>query len=186
MKSFTLVNPHIEGTCKKTFSAQDAHSASEKAWNSLSKYFNNSVPKFAFTLQEGGNHELHHFLVREKIQDGSVDYDISKYTVNAKNEENLKKNLTTLQKGGKKHHKHDDSSSSSDSDSDSSSEWYTENIYTKIKHSNIISKTAPIYYWAYDPLVYDLDYYYTPTFVAPLTPYVQIVNSVLPTTYVLY
>ncbi len=49
-KYYILVNPYIEGSMKKIFKADNSLAASKKAYESLSKYFNNQVPKFNFTL----------------------------------------------------------------------------------------------------------------------------------------
>ena len=61
--------------------------------------------------------------------------------------------------------KDDSSSSSSDWLDDSSDEHHT--------YKKSISY-QPIYHWWYDPYLYKLQKMYIPTFVAPLTPYVEI------------
>jgi len=49
-KYYILVNPYIEGSMKKIFKADNSLAASKKAYSVLSKYFNNQVPVFNFTL----------------------------------------------------------------------------------------------------------------------------------------
>ena len=49
-KYYMLVNPYIEGTIPKIFKADNSLLASKAAYDSISKYFNNQVPEFKFTL----------------------------------------------------------------------------------------------------------------------------------------
>lgn len=146
-----------------TFSGKDQMSAAQKAWDTLSSHFANNIPRFGFTLQSGGS--CHHFEVCEKINKSkSVDYTLNELEVSGTACKKMKTNLANRnkQQGGKKHKDDDDSSSTSDDD-----------LYTEIYMNNILRK-SPIYYWYYDPVVYSFDSYYIPTFVAPLTPYVEI------------
>ena len=81
-------------------------------------------------------------------------------------EKNQKKKNQKKKKQKKKKSKKDDSSSSSSDWLDSS-----ENIGYK---SEVVMTKEPIYYWWYDPHLYKLQKIYVPTFVAPLTPYIEI------------
>jgi hypothetical protein len=49
-KYYMLVNPYIEGTTAKVFKADNAMKAAKSAYETVSKYFNNSVYNFKFTL----------------------------------------------------------------------------------------------------------------------------------------
>ena len=71
-----------------------------------------------------------------------------------------------IQNGGKKNKKH--SKDSSDSSSDSDSEIFS------VSQTYIPSFNQPIYYWWYDPLVYNLNSFYIPTFYSYVTPIIEI------------
>ena len=49
-KFYMLVNPYIAGSTPKIFKADNSFTASKQAYESVSKYFNNEVPSFNFTL----------------------------------------------------------------------------------------------------------------------------------------
>jgi hypothetical protein len=49
-KFYMLVNPYIEGTISKVFRADNSFKAANMAYESISKYFNNSIHNFKFTL----------------------------------------------------------------------------------------------------------------------------------------
>ena len=53
--SYVLVNPHIEGSLKKQVQAKNSLEAAKNLYKNLSEHFNNSVPKFYFTIQKGGS-----------------------------------------------------------------------------------------------------------------------------------
>jgi len=172
MKSYKLVNPVIIGSFETSFNANDATSAAETFWKSLSPYITNNVPKFMFTLQEGGN--LHHFVVKESVRDGSkfADYSLDKIniTMSAKQQKTFLDKVAKLssmdQSGGKRKKRYeedDSSSSSSDSDDD----------YFNFAHLRKLNQ--PILYWSYTPTIYNTTTTtYTPTFNVPLTPYTQL------------
>jgi hypothetical protein len=76
-----------------------------------------------------------------------------------------------IQNGVKKNKKHNkNSSDSSDSSdlSDSDSEIFS------VSQTYIPSFNQPIYYWWYDPLVYNLSSFYIPTFYSYVTPIIEI------------
>jgi hypothetical protein len=181
MPKFQLINPYLKGDIDRTFSGKSQHDAAQNAWDSLSSHFTNNVPKFAFTLESVGDHSLHHFVVRERTRDNTVNYTLEelsspnqsilrKFT---KKISQLKKNKTFSDSdslaGGKrkktKKSKRDDSSSSNDSDDE---------LYNRMKTMVNNPYSSPILYWWYSPLVYNLDYVYIPTFTSPLSPYVEI------------
>jgi hypothetical protein len=140
-----------------------------------------------FTFQKGGsatgNGKLYHYKVTESRNDNEVNFKLREHQIN--DEERLRGFRARLeahhqkQAGGKKHHKSkkskkddssDDMSDSSDS-SDVSSDDYlmgTSNNYSR-----------SIYYWWYDPYVYNMESLFLPTFYSYVTPYVEL--AVLPT-----
>ena len=48
---YTLVNPYLKGEVKKTYSGKTLCSRN-KRYKTVSKYFNNSVSKFNFSIQK--------------------------------------------------------------------------------------------------------------------------------------
>jgi hypothetical protein len=175
MKSYILVNPHIEGSMGVEFKCNSAIEAANLAYNTISKYFSNNVPNFSFTLQKGGA-KFFHFDVKEKInKKDKIKFEI-KENLTINNIDGLLKfidNNESELEGGSKDKKHgkkykfdDDEDSSSSSDSDSDEDYY---YYHKP-----ITRNMPITYWSYYPYVYNLKKVYVPTFVPTVTPYVYI------------
>tara|TARA_X000000950_G_C13712890_1_gene576952 strand:- start:336 stop:893 length:558 start_codon:yes stop_codon:yes gene_type:complete len=180
MPDYYLVNPVIGGSLKTKFSGKNNLDAANEAYISLSKYFNNNIPEFYFTLQEitsdktqiGGGKitDYKNFLVKETKKKNEVSYRLVEYKVNNKNElkkfrAELKKLNNKFQLGGHKYDDLDDDILEDDSDS---SEIY----FPKVKRSTILSN--PISFWFYDPYVFRIKKYYMPTYVAPLAPYISI------------
>lgn len=169
MPQYRLINPSIEGSLQTTYNEKKPTDAAEKVWLTLSKYITNSIPKFAFTLEDDKG-KLHHYSVKEKmIGGGDVKFDIAQiHEIPSKHDTELKSRVNKFakQRGGKKHHD-DDSSSSSSSDDGF-------NALKLFKNKNTV---FPITYWWYDPLVYNYNTFYTPTFVAPLYPQYEIYTS---------
>jgi len=167
--TYKLINPYIEGDFMKSFSSTTPSEAASAAWEKMSKFFANNVPKFAFTLEDE-NKKLHDFVVKEsKNEDGMVKYKIAK-TENKMNEQQKKQFKDKLNKfveqkklkGGKKHRHDNDDSSSSD----------TDDVFKMLKYRNGYSN--PYYWWWYDPLIYNVNSLYIPTFVATVMPYIEI------------
>ncbi len=150
MKTYSLVNPSIQGELKTSFKASSSLEAANEAYNELSQHFANYLPVFYFSLEGGG--KLHHFQVEEKLNDESANYVLTPFKGTVKESEfSSKLRQLKKQEGGKHkkhHHKHDDSSSSSSS---SSSDYYRR-------------VSVPINSWWYYPNLYIVDgtYYYTP------------------------
>jgi hypothetical protein len=173
MKSYILVNPHIEGSVETKFKTKNADEAASLAYETISKYFSNNLPKFAFTLQKAGSDKFYHFNVSEKINKN----DKVKYEIKSNNSitavDGLKKFIETNEEnlnGGKdksKKYRFDEDSSESSSSSDSSDDDY----YYYYKPVN---RSLPITYWSYYPYVYSLRKFYVPTFVPTISPYVYI------------
>ena len=176
--TYVLVNPNIDGSISTSIKADNSVSAAKKAYKSLSKHFNNNIPKFHFTIQKGtkGSGKYYHFEVKERKEDDNVTFSIEKF--NIKNEKTqikkFEKKLNNFKNkinssGGKRSKKgkkdSDDSESSDYSDSDDA-------YYRRVRKYIPTNYNYPIYYWWYDPYVYNLDSFFVPTFYTPLTPYI--------------
>ena len=180
MPDYYLVNPVIGGSLKTKFSGKNNLDAANKAYTSLSEYFNNNIPEFYFTLQEvssdktqigaGKVSDYKNFLVKESKKNNEVTYRITEYKVtnNSKQLKNFRSKLRKLankfQLGGKI--KYDPDSEIFEDDSDS--EFY----FPPVKTSTILSN--PISFWFYDPYAFRIKKYYMPTYVAPLAPYITV------------
>lgn len=176
MKSYILVNPHIEGSIETKFKTKSSAEAANLAYETVSKYFSNNLPKFTFTLQKAGSDKFYHFDVSEKInKNDKIKFEIKENTA-VSNIDGLKKFIQTNEQeldGGKhsKKYRLDDSESSDSSSSDSNSD---DDYYYYYKP---INRSMPITYWSYYPYVYPNIYsrkLYVPTFVPTVTPYLYI------------
>jgi hypothetical protein len=176
---FKLINPLIKGDMETTFTGGSSIEVANKAYQNLSQYFNNYIPKFYFTLEDQDN-KFHHFYVKESRNGDNANYSIKSYNVKNKHEAELKKKvgeytessaqLSSEEQVGGKHHKDSSSSDSSDSDSDSDSKsWLDESSTDRLKY-----KVDPIVYWWYYPSVYRVRKFYVPTFVQSVTPILTI------------
>lgn len=146
-KYYMLVNPYIEGKTHKIFKASNSLKAAKQAYGAISKYFNNKVENFRFSMlklksdsikskksefsdldlakyAEGPDDALFsasnfsHFVVDEHVEkDGTVDYVINKFDGQTDNTKQLVENILQIQKKYKKLKK----SKKSDSDSSSKS-----------------------------------------------------------------
>ena len=175
VNTYVLVNPHIEGTFKSKVKADNSQEAANKLYTSLSEHFNNSIPTFYFTIQKGssGEGQLYHFEVKEKRKENEVTFKVESMKIRGleQAESQFKSKLENIKskrsmEGGKKRKhkkskKHD--SSDSDSDFDSSSDDYK-------KSKSYMPVNQPIYYWWYDPYVYNLSSVYIPTFYSYIAP----------------
>ena len=179
VNTYLLVNPHIEGNFNSKIKAKNSNEAANIFYKNLSQHFNNSVPKFHFTIQKGssGDGKYYHFAVKELRNNNEVSYKVDPMELSGEPEsmESFKSKLENFkskfnQDGGKKHkksHKHDsDDSDSSDWDA-SSDEFYR-------RARSYLPVNQPIYYWWYDPYVYRLDSIYIPTFYSYVTPYIEL------------
>jgi hypothetical protein len=127
-KNYMLVNPYIEGNIQKVFKADNSLNAAKMAYGAISKYFNNSIHNFKFTLlklksdavnseqinidlkQYGGSNNsrfntnnFSHFIVNEKLNsEGKVSFNINKFNGNVNNLSHLVNNVMRLQKKFKK------------------------------------------------------------------------------------
>jgi hypothetical protein len=175
---FRLVNPYIRGNVNLTFSGKNKFDAAKKCWGEISQYFTNNVPQFAFSMvdQKGG---MHHFMVKETQDGGYAEFQIGslpKKVAKAK-ETKLKNKINKFDKvmsGGDKKKDEEDDSSSSD-DYSVAKKFKDEYDYMlQQRYDWVVSKGQPIVWWWYDPFPYTIQTFFVPTFVAPLTPYVEI------------
>jgi len=177
-EKYTLVNPHINGKMETTFSGKTPLDAAIKSYNTLSKYFNNSIPKYFFTMQKvsdtkiggGRNNNYFHFKVSEKkVTNGKDKY--AEYVINPINIKKNNKEMTDFKKtlsgfinkqGGDYKYSDED-------------EWLDDE-YDKIKYKNTSLLISPISHYWYYPYIYRpvIKYWFTPTFTTPVTPRIQV------------
>ena len=175
-KTYKLVNPYIIGSMNTTFNAKSSMEAAKLAYENLSQYFGNHMPKFQFTLKRlsgdskvvgGSEKSFIHFEVNEKKgADDKVKYEINELETN-KNMKNFQQRLNKVanqhekqlekQHGGKKYVK----------DDSELSDYFDD--YEKPRKGPLVYEPI-VYYW-YDPFLYPtLDRWYVPTFVLPIQP----------------
>jgi hypothetical protein len=160
-------------------------------YKSLSEHFNNSVPKFHFTLQKGssGEGKYYHFEVKENREDDQVNFNIKPYAIQGEHEaiERFQSKLSEFktkmkQDGGKKKSKskskskkkNDDDSDDSDLDELDELDELDDSPVNIYKRAKSYLPTQPIYYWWYDPYLYRIDSIYIPTFYSYVTPYIEL------------
>lgn len=181
MKEYKLVNPFIAGTFVDTYKAKSVTNAAHDFWNQLAggKYITGSVPVFYFSLMNTENNDLFHFKVKEKRTGSEVNFSIDQLKEGIKNEDlfikkyndvkstlNINNNTSESEMSGGKRKRYDDSSSS-DSDSDEDLDDFFRYIRSK-------QTIRPIVYWWYTPSLYNIETVFTPTFVAPIAPPIQL------------
>ena len=179
VNSYVLVNPSITGQFKSEIKAKNSIEAAQKFYKNLSEHFNNSVPKFYFSIHKGqsGSGKYYHFEVNENKNNNEVDFSIQSYKVNNANMKKFSSKLESFknkiaQTGGKKkNHKPDDSESISSTDSDF--DFKSDNVYNTLR-TYVPVNNQPFYYWWYDPYVYNLNSLWVPTFYSYVTPYIHI------------
>lgn len=188
VNTYMLVNPHIEGNFNSKIKAKNSNEASNIFYKNLSEHFNNSVPLFHFTIQKGhsGGGKYFHFQVKENRTDDEVSFKVKKMDIAGDPEsmQSFKSRLDNFkakfnQDGGKKDKSRRKSSKYSkrdkdSSESDDSSDWdnSSDNFYRRAK--SYLPTNQPIYYWWYDPYVYNLNSLYIPTFYSYVTPYIEL------------
>ena len=188
VNTYMLVNPHIEGNFNSKIKAKNSNEASNIFYKNLSEHFNNSVPLFHFTIQKGhsGGGKYFHFQVKENRTDDEVSFKVKKMDI-AGDTESMQSFKTRLdnfkakfnQDGGKKDKSRRKSSKyskrdkdSSESDDSSDFDQSSDNFYRRAK--SYLPTNQPIYYWWYDPYVYNLNSLYIPTFYSYVTPYIEL------------
>jgi|LauGreDrversion4_2_1035121.scaffolds.fasta_scaffold51677_2 hypothetical protein len=179
VNTYRLVNPHIEGNFNSKIKAKNSEEAANIFYKNLSEHFNNSVPKFHFTIQKGssGDGKYYHFEVKESRTENDVSFKVNAMKLSGEGQsmESFKSKLENFkakfnQDGGKKHKK----TRKHDSDDSDSSDWdaSSDDFYRRAKQ--YLPVNQPIYYWWYDPYVYRLDSIYIPTFYSYVTPYIEL------------
>ncbi len=181
VNKYKLVNPYIKGEFESKVEAKNSIDAAKQFYKSLSEHFNNSVPKFYFTIQKGGSGKgkFYHFVVNEKRKNEEVDYNIKPFEIKDENRamknylsnfENFKGRYNGGAKQGRRSSKRSSSKRSSrrkddDSSSTDSSEYYRE----ATTYVPVVSQ--PFTYMYYDPIVYQVDTVFFPTFYSYNTPF---------------
>lgn len=171
MPNFRLVNPVVLGTIETSFSSPSPSSAAKQAWTTLSKYMENSNPRFAFTIQNMSGGQLYHYVVKETTKGKQVDFSIDSLDVNVPTKE-----ATALIKHAEKLYNQDGGAKDS-SDSSSSSDDSDSSVYEKVKLFKKKYGSTPISYWWYYPYIYSSDVtissVFVPTFNLYFNPIVE-------------
>lgn len=190
-----LINPYIEGTMPCIYKAENSFNAAQKAYESISQYFNNIVYNYKFTLlklssedantekinltQYGGSsnakkfntNNFSHFTVNENKIENDVKFSIFKFNGTVTDTQYLINNVTKLQQklnsqdGGSKHKKKHKKHKKHSKDDDSSSSSSSPDYYVKKKYFDPID-----FYYYYPPLYIDPALSYYPSFIPSLSP----------------
>lgn len=168
--SYHLVNPQIKGSLETSVKAENSVKAARKLYEGLSEHFNNNVPTFYFTIQKGssGKGKYYHFKVTEEKEGNEVNYTLEAYKVKdesskVKQFEGRKDQFLKNQAGGARKKSKADSEDIYDYDEADAVKTHVPSV-----------SYAPIYWWWYDPHIYQLEYVYVPTFYSYVTPFVEI------------
>ncbi len=154
--SYILFNPQVGG--KSIKSAQKTiNGAAEEIWSELSSNIKQYTPEFYFTIQEGGSDKLHHFKVKETLENSRVKYVLSKYNNKKISDKDI---ITGIKQDGGRKKRYDDSSSSSSDD-----EYLT--YPSKRRNDNGLTLT-------YYPTIYGVPNILLPTFTSTIYPYVSL------------
>jgi len=180
MTEYRLINPHIEGKFQKLYQGETPFDAAQNMWDNLSKNFTNCVPEFAFTLERVKDNKMFHYRVNESVKNSSVNYTITELDLDLsaakkkKFNEKLNEFKNKLQSGGKKDKRHKKRTSLVD-DEDESSTSESEGYDVWMLSTHTLYDTPISYFWYYpDFYQYSYDYYFIPTWVPSLSPYVII------------
>jgi hypothetical protein len=185
MTNYRLINPYVKGKMKNLFSGNTPEDAAQKTWNKLSSYINQNVPRFAFSLERINDKKKFHFMVRESINKGSVNYSLESLSF-ANSDKKLNKFLDKVEQfklkekqigGRKKRYEDDDLLDDDDDLPDLDDDDDLPDLDDDHKDMILqLYKTSvmPINYWYYNPIIYGIDYVFIPTFTVPLVPYVEI------------
>jgi hypothetical protein len=190
--TYKLVNPYVKGEFKKTIKAKNSIEAGKEFYKNLSEHFNNSIPKFYFSIQKGGSSKskYYHFEVQEKRKKSEVSYKLRPYNVPGNDEiESFVENFNKFkgrfnqQYGGadpKRRKSRRGSKSKTRSKTRSKPRSKADDLYDidydyddldyREDYSYIPTVSQPFYYMYYDPSVYKLDSFFIPTFYAYATP----------------
>ena len=190
--TYKLVNPYLKGEDFETkIDAKNSLDAAKSFYKSLSEHFSNNVPKFYFTIQKGGSGKgkFYHFVVKEKKINDSVDYTIAPFEIKGE-EEAMSKYLDNFEqfkgrfqggaskgrRGSKKSSRRSSRRSSRKSSRRSLSDEISsdsDDFYREAK-SYVPVASSPFYYMYYDPLVYNVDSVFIPTYYAYVSAFSEI------------
>ena len=197
--TYKLVNPYIKGDFNTKIKSKNSINAAKNFYKSLSEHFNNSVPKFYFTIQKGGssNSKFYHFEVKETRKGDEIDFSLKPFSI--KNSENADKKFvenfksfkgrfngggskfkskSRKSKSGSKSRKSKRGSKSKSRKSERRSSMDIEIVVDENdfyrQAVEYVPVNQPISYLYYDPIIYNLDSVFIPTFYAYLSPYVEI------------
>lgn len=173
--TYTLVNPQILGSMDTKIKADNSLKAAKQFYKSLSEHFNNTIPQFHFTIQKGGSGKgkYYHFKVSEEKNGDEVDFTLEPIRV-ANESDSIERFENRLgdfkrkcnQVGGAKKADKDDDLFDSDEDERVKTMW---SLFPTVYD-------YPIGYYWYDPFIYNLDFYYIPTFYSYITPLIEIIG----------
>lgn len=190
--TYRLVNPYVKGEFKKNIKAKNSIEAAKVFYKNLSEHFNNSIPKFYFSIQKSGSGKgkYSHFEVEEKRKKSEVSYKLRPYEVPGKDEiesfvENFNKFKGRFNKqyGGDnpKRRKSKGSTSKRRKNLNKADDLYDldndDDDFYRTDYSYVPTVSQPFYYMYYDPSVYKLDSFFVPTFYAYATPIWEINTS---------
>jgi hypothetical protein len=182
---YQLVNPHIEGEFKNKIKADNSMKAAKQFYRALSEHFNNNVPKFYFTIQKGasGKGKYYHFVAKETKSEDEVNFNIEPHVMSDESMSRFQSRVDEFkskfaQAGGKKKKSSKKAKKASAKpskfyDDDSELSDSSEDFYRRVQTYRP-TVTPPLYYWWYDPLVYNLESVFIPTFYSYVTPYIEI------------
>lgn len=201
VNTYKLVNPYIKGEFETKIRTKNSVDAARKFYSSLSEHFNNSVPKFYFTVQKGGskNGKFYHFEVEENRKGNEVDFAIRPLELENKEKtdeifvSNFKSfkgrfngrkdsKKRTSRKGSKKRTSRKRTNSRKSSmknniDNFDNFDNFEEDDFYKNVLEYVPVTSQPISYFYYDPFIYNLESVFFPTFYAYLSPYVELNTS---------
>lgn len=201
VNSYVLINPVIKGSFKSMIKSNNSQEAAKTFYNNMSEHFNNNLPKFYFSIQKGksGKGKVYHFEVREAKVNDDVKFAINQY--NMKGEESINKKLLekvsaikkSSQRGGAKKKKSSKKKSSKKRSKKKSSKKGSrggrkskkntmedledlEDLEDVLTTEMAIVPTLnnPMYYFWYDPFIYQVSSLFIPTFYQYITPYIEI------------
>ena len=173
---YKLVNPYIKGEFETKLSAKNSIEAAKVFYKNLSEHFNNSVPTFYFTIQKGGKGKFYHFKVKESKTENNVDFSIKPFEIKDE-DKSMEAYMSNFNKfkgrynGGAKRRGSRKGSKKSSRKYDSSSD--SDDFYRETK-SYVPVTNQPIYYMYYDPLVYNVDSLFLPTWYPYISPFVEV------------
>ena len=181
VNKYKLVNPYIKGEFETKLDAKNSLDAAKVFYKNLSEHFNNNVPTFYFTIQKGGSGKgkFYHFEVKEKKTEDEVNYSIQPFEIKDEQKaveqfvENFDKFKGRFNGGAKKGRKSAGKRKGSKRRNDSDSEGSDSYDFYREAKSYVPVTNQPLYYMYYDPLFYDVESVFLPTYYAYTYPYIE-------------